>query len=264
MKKITFIIWVSCIAFSMYAQPSFDCSIKMFDDTASSFLNHHKYNIRYTVNDTDVVIMSYTYSYFEIKFPTGTWQPLISRINKSNIYPIHLTNCVGDDYLNLLSLFVEHDSLVNLFQVNPLTVYIRYHLKAKINGGPYSDFYSNIDSLVLPVAQLHDIQAISFIRSSDIDPMKLSEMEAPNGPDEFNQYTFISEHFPNAVVADMAKLIVFRGEVLQQCQSTGSGYIVPPSVKTVVVDTCNDLMISRSGLVREKASAFLAFINAQD
>lgn len=265
MKIIIFLsVLITVLPNIIFSQSNISLKINVYDDTAKSVVNHNKYNIKFVCNDTDKIIMDYSYSYMESKFSTGTWEPIISRINKSNIPPTRKSSFSFDTYFNLLPVLVTNDSLLNLIQINPSAVYVRYHLRIKINGGQYEDFYSNIDTLTLPLPHTEDVQAIMYIRSSGLTVMKLVNLEANNGKDEYNWYKYLSENFTNSVIGDMGKMIVFRRETLRQCQSTDTGYIVPPEVKLLVTNTCNTLMTSKSDFVRQKASDFLNFINEQN
>jgi hypothetical protein len=198
-----FILFSICFS-NIEGQAPLSLSIKLAKDTANSIFEQNYVNAIYVISEFDTVITYPALNRLEIKLSTSTWIPIGHELT-INEYD-YLNSTKGAKYFSLLDACAVDSSIVSQFNTKGKYIEIRLHLTAAVNGTA-DDFYSNIDTLYLPLPTTDDLNAFQYLINSEIDINNFSWLWGFEN-ESIEQYKHLCNSFPNSILADLARYML--------------------------------------------------------
>ena len=249
---------------SISAQLSINCHIDISNDTAVSIYDLSKYNIGFSHSvklPDEYLKRNDRNSYFEVKFPGFDWRPF----QKQNSFMKYSTLYSGSMHLfvSFAHFILTNDTLTTLWKNGDIPLQVRYKYEV-LYRGEISTYYSNIDTLIIPRANEHDVEGSVYLKNSEnLTLLEITNMYPSTNYEEYDQLIHIRNAFPNSFLSELARLLMVSYDASLLIEPIDYGYKVPPAVKAMIRSAYNSLSNSKSEYIRYDIKEYNDFMQAQ-
>jgi hypothetical protein len=156
-----------------------------------------------------------------------------------------------------------NDTLTTLWKNGDIPLQVRYKYEV-LYKGEINTYYSNIDTLIIPRANEHDVEGSVYLKNSEnLTLLEITNIYPSTNYEEYDQLLHIRNAFPNSFLSELAKLLMISYDASFLIEPIDYGYKVPPAVKAMIQSAYDNLSNSKSEYIRYDIKEYNDFMQAQ-